>query len=454
MKLLLGINLILVVAVLTFLLLREDGRAPDQNAIPRTVSQPESPQAKTAPHKTNPSQRVEAATENPTNPPADPAREPATAAEDPEMRIEGVVLSPEGKPMHSWFMSLWQDGKALAQTNSDKDGHFRFQVPHKGEFELRGADNMQAWRERVLLFPQLRVRSGDHKVRVQVEWGESGTIHALLTCYGEHKIPDRVQVHVLNQEKIRGGQFRVVPCQDGKITITGIPEGDYTLEFFVPDLQAEALPVLKVRRKAVLDLGRIYFHPQGAIAGKILDSRGQPLEGIGVYLHLPYGRWLRPSNQEYLNTNRPTTRTDSNGRFRLTGYRDPWTPVVFTAKGYAPIELHLTSADQARTLQLRLQIPAALQLGDLPTTTKHKGREIRYRTCTLLALRLSKSYSLWKEHPLLNHSLKYGLPLRTNPTVIPDLPPGRYRVRVGVSDKIGEHRDIELTAGKTTKLTW
>ena len=66
---------------------------------------------------------------------------------------------------------------------------------------------------------------------------------------------DRKPCGVHGQEKMRGGEFGVVPCRDGRITLIGIPEGDYTLEIHVPDLRAETLPVLKVRPKDVLDSG-------------------------------------------------------------------------------------------------------------------------------------------------------------------------------------------------------
>lgn len=454
MKLLLGINLLLIVVVSTFLLLREDRRAPDQTLIPRTERISESPEGKAMLPRADPSQRVSVHREVPQKPDAALASTPSTPEGDAGLRIEGIVLSPDGKPMPSWLVSLWQDDKVIARTNSAMDGRFRFQVADEGGFELRGSDNMEALRTRVLVFPRMRVKAGDRGVRVRIEPGEGGTVRALLTSSGKTGIPDRVQVHLLNQDKARGGLFRIVPCREGSITIKGIPEGDYTIEFFVPDLMAEPLPVLTVRRKSALDLGRIYFHPQGAIAGRIFDSRGKALAGIGVYLDHPYGRWLNPSNDDFLATNQPTTRTDSAGRFHLTGYRDPWTQIVFTAKGYAPLELHLQSADQARTLWLRLEKPATLRLEGLPRSIEYEGKAVPITSCELVALRLPRSYSGWKEHPLFNHSLSFGLAPKDRPILIPDLPPGRYRVSVGRNDKFGDHRDIELIAGKSVTLSW
>ncbi len=464
MKLLLGINLLLAVVVLTFLLLREDGRAPDQTQISRAATETE-PEAKPPPRKITETKRRELPTGQETGEKHTENGTAAATTEDSQFLIEGILLSPEGEPVKNFDLRAYRDGKSVSGSSSDKQGGFRIQVKKPGDYLLKGTDMLRGVRPRVLVFTELPVRAGDRDLRIHLIPGKSGEIRALLTGFGKTPIPEKVQVVIKNVQKELGGYHRILDCPKGRMEIHGVAPGRYQLEFFIPGLLADS-PVITVHDKQITDLGRIYFHPQGAITGVVLDEKGQAFPGVGVYAGRHYTGWLRPDpTTSHLEPPKASTRTDAAGRFATTGYRDPWTPISFVIQGYLPLDLMLTSADEARTLRLTLQAAATLEVRDFPRFTEVKGKQYPLTIWNLQAIRLNGSYALWKDRPLLQKGLREALPSQEEHFRVPDLPPGRYRIRLLSTERVVDRklkkaiqifvdREIELHAGKTSKLVW
>jgi len=466
MKLLLGINLALAVVVLTFLLLRKDGRAPDQTRIPRAAAETaqEAPEAKKPARDEAKDQRQELPGATPPIEAARKNQDAAPTGSRSKLGIAGRVLDPDGKPVKGYGVKIERDEKPVAMVMTDKEGRFQLRAPEPGDYLLTGQDGMRAMRNQSLAPVRIGVHSGAMDLIIRLEPGKSGEIRALLTGFGKILIPDKVQVTIKNLDKVTGGYLRILACPGGRMRIPGIEPGRYTIEFFIPELLADC-PVITVHENRVTDLGRIWFHPIGAIAGVILDDKGRPLPGVEVYAARPYTGWLHPDPKRTIPFPKPSTITDASGRFATKGYRDPWTLITFTMKGYAPLEVYLTNADMARTLRLRLYRAATLEVRGFPRFLPYHGRQCPIVYWNLIAHKLPKSHTLWKDNPLLQSGIQKALPLEGNAFTISDLPPGRYRIRCQsppgpydrkLKNRIERHedREVELHAGQTTKLDW
>ena len=373
----------------------------------------------------------------------------------PSLLIEGVVLDPKGAPIPAARIEAFgrrSSTRPVESCTCDGRGRFRIAVPEEGRYTLLARDSRQGQDTRRLLSRDCKTLSGEENVRIQLVRGSAGEIHALLTGSLEIEVPARVLVHVKPIDGQPGFHARLVDCPQGRMKLLAVPPGDYQLVLFVKGLVLNS-PVARVRDRQITDLGRIYLRPLGRISGVITDGQGRPLEGVGVFPGRGYN--YQRGRAWSLGSLRPSTKTDAQGRFRTSGFRKPWTPVAFAVDGHAPIEVHLTSADQASTLRLRMEASATLVITGLPPFPERKGGRFTHNSLTIKATDLPRSYRLIESGVLHTKGIQSSVKDPAEGITIPDLPPGRYEIRIDEKWCLDSPcRKVQLSAGKTKRLSW
>ena len=121
------------------------------------------------------------------------------------------------------------------------------------------------------------------------------------------------RAHVV-MARFNGGtqeRYGTFTAADGKFTIINIPEGSYSFELehagFV-DLSSVAERVVALKGGENREGRKLKLTPTGSITGRVLDSDGQPVEGINVIA-------------EVAGRNERSAATDDRGVFRLGGLR-------------------------------------------------------------------------------------------------------------------------------------
>jgi hypothetical protein len=136
----------------------------------------------------------------------------------------------------------------------------------------------------------------------------SGTVTNSVT--GEPILRAHVMVRWMSDDRQKGPQtYGALTNEKGEFTITAVPPGDCWMDAervgFVPPFQRAGFPLSSGTHKEGVKLS---LTPTGAIAGHVLNSAGQPAEGVSV-------------SAETTSGNSSNATSDEKGEFRIGGLR-------------------------------------------------------------------------------------------------------------------------------------
>jgi len=128
-------------------------------------------------------------------------------------------------------------------------------------------------------------------------------------------------------------QLEVHTDADGRYEIGDLKPGEYTLIVVSVPLRAEIL-------LANADVEKNFELPEGRVSGRVLDAEtGKLIEGAKVALQLRRATNLweaRPLKDPLFRFKPPSDKTDSEGRYSLSGVKDGVYFAVASKEGYAP----------------------------------------------------------------------------------------------------------------------
>lgn len=268
--------------------------------------------------------------------------------------LRGVVIAADGKPARdAWVVAIpsneWADGNEppdLSSTNFDWTGRKNIALTNAdGQFAIAGVKagnyDVAAEGDRGNARGITRKVSPDHAVRVQLT-----TLAGLsITVTRDGKPVPRYELEVTGPEPDQ----RTVSSADGRITLRGLPPGEYSIRAVADDGAARATVMVQQGGTAntTLALGQL-----ASVTGQIVNKAdGKPVPGVYVYVAdalpdpSPDATWL----------------TDETGRFTVT--RVPAGKSMVQVWGAAaPIEVAFTATDGQRVDVGTIQIePAPLE---------------------------------------------------------------------------------------------
>ncbi len=136
----------------------------------------------------------------------------------------------------------------------------------------------------------------------------SGTVTNSVT--GEPILRAHVTVRCMSQDRQQGQQaYGALANEKGQFSITALPPGDCSM-----DVQRVGFVAPPNRGSFALSSGmhkedvRLTLTPTGAITGRVVDSAGEPVQGISVSI-------------EIANGGAGTATSDDKGQFRIGGLR-------------------------------------------------------------------------------------------------------------------------------------
>jgi protocatechuate 3,4-dioxygenase beta subunit len=206
------------------------------------------------------------------------------------------------------------DGAAAA------DGSYVFTGVPRGAYsvEVRGAEGAHG-------SAMVNVEAGGD-VRVTVKLAAAGAIEGVVRDRSGRPVPGaRLEVEGPRGAADRAsddGAIAVVGAalDDGAFRIEGLAPGDYDVRVAVPNVDepdGHPPPAVRVRVRAFEVVKASLVAPErdeGAIEGRVVDARGEPVAGAFLEVTRPSRLTLRAADEP--SPARPTV-TDARGRFRL-----------------------------------------------------------------------------------------------------------------------------------------
>jgi RNA polymerase sigma factor (sigma-70 family) len=197
-----------------------------------------------------------------------------------------------------------------------------------------------------------------------------------------------------------------------EINQPGFPKGQSFYQNQVASLRAETYTaVLKHHLGIELD-------------GVVLDPNGKPIQGANVVV----------ARDRYLS-NKPSARTDSDGKFHVENVTDEYQIVVTaTARGYGPAQVTLPDAKKStisKPLELKLSSPVTLQ----GTVVDKSGKPIAGATVDA---------ERWRDNRALSWSTKTD---SRGQFVWKDAPAEPFQINI-YKNSMGGINEMDVTAGK------
>jgi protocatechuate 3,4-dioxygenase beta subunit len=258
----------------------------------------------------------------------------------PGGRIAGRVLGPDGKPAADAIVTTTpSDGSLFAML---REGRGAQRADASGKFAFDGivAGNkylVRATKEGLGAADEgpIPVEAGTDRgdLELKLELGANLAFRLVTAQDVPVKSVDaRIQPQGAN--KRRGLAFagndvdpdKIVPGGDGKFVIKALDAGTFDLMLQPPDFADVVKEGVKLKSGETTDLGTLRVKESKSIAGRITDTRNQPIDGATIS-----GLWLdgdaRLSREAH---------SGSDGRYRLSGLGDqPLRNLMVRAKGYA-----------------------------------------------------------------------------------------------------------------------
>lgn len=300
---------------------------------------------------------------------AAPAAQPLIFYLEPGFDVSGRVLDPSGKPASSVevyaeasrrnpaMFRLWSRGYAMTDTVTDKEGKFTLRgVPVEGKWTLQAAPKDYA--PASMDIPTSRAGALVTGMELRLEKGI--TLRAKLVDADQKPVSTTVEATLTYRDPKTRKVLRTINrntrethvSSGGELTIEKLPSGlaavSLQLEGF-KDVDRKDVGIGKDNKPA--DLGTIVLDRGKRIAGRIVDTDGQPVAKASVS-----GSSFAPGNIQSVQT-----KTDKDGKFSLSGLEPEgnWT-VEASAEGYSsarqedvkpegdPLELKLAKAGSVK----------------------------------------------------------------------------------------------------------
>lgn len=228
-----------------------------------------------------------------------------------------------------------------------------------------------------------------------------------------------------------GGSQPAQSAEDGTFTITGVEPGPWEVSAQAEGYAKSSVEVT-VAAGENANAGDILLGPGVAISGRVVDSARRPKPGVEVVLSEVmdagpfFGGW--PNE-------RSRTKTDEEGRFRLSGLSEGKWQLGVTVEGFAPLVHPFEIKDAPLEVELVLLVGGSVR----GVVRDARGGAVENATVMMLA-HGSPGHELYK----VTGQFERGLGLGNNPTAETDasgqftfshVPPGTYLV--GATDGKG-----------------
>jgi hypothetical protein len=214
------------------------------------------------------------------------------------------------------------------------------------------------------------------------ELADAGAVHAVFTAGAERKAPSKFEwmVHPLSEIDPEGksGFGQEALLNDGELSLSGFPPGDFRIEFNFETGQSIERSV-SFRGNETVDLGTIDLDASTHVRGFVVDPSGAALQGVLVAPQRVSALRLGTSEEELRDARNSETRESaSDGSFDVAFVRGS---LLLFKPGYAPLTwfrpIHQTPSDTP----LRLTLLPAGHLGfqDIPADLQSRAGHVHLR---------------------------------------------------------------------------
>jgi len=254
-------------------------------------------------------------------------------------RIAGRTVGPDGKPLADAIVtatpsdgslfSMLREGRGAQRT--DADGKFAFDgVVAGNKYTLRATKEGLGSRDE----GPIPIDAGTDRSDLELKL-ETGAMLAFRLVTAQDVPVKDVEARLQAQGgKRRGMSFsagevdrdKIAPQGDGKFLIKALDAGTFDLTLQPPDYADVTREAIKLKSGETTDLGTIRVKESKSIAGKVVDTTGQPIAGASIS-----AMWVDAD----MRLSRES-KTGADGHYRMAGLGDqPLRNVMVRAPGYA-----------------------------------------------------------------------------------------------------------------------
>ena len=241
--------------------------------------------------------------------PAPPAaKSPATIA-GPEtgIRVAGVVVDRDELPVAGAHVVAQFQGLAQKETNSASDGSFELQIDMIcNDLTLRAEkDAYESTR-----FGPVQLRDdGIDDIVLRVDTARSGRMAGVVVNRNNKPMPG-----LCVYPNRASGQLTLEPATTndrGEFNLTNLPAGQYALVVASPHdpgarMMQSSMDVTLNEGQSLRNLRIVFGGGEQVIAGQVVNTKGEPIEGASVGIHNGFGG----------------DQSDKDGRFTITGLEE------------------------------------------------------------------------------------------------------------------------------------
>jgi len=258
----------------------------------------------------------------------------------PGGRIAGRTVGPDGKPLADAIVTatasdgslftMFREGRGAQRT--DADGKFAFDgIVAGNKYTLRATKEGLGSRDE----GPIPIDAGTDRSDLELKLEAGAMLAFKLVTAQDTPVKDvdlRLQPQAAGRR--RGMSFaagdvdrdKIVSQGDGKFLIKALDAGTFDLTLQPPDFADVAREGVKLKGGETTDLGTIRVKESKSIAGKVVDTNGQPIAGASIS-----AMWVDADMRLARES-----KTGPDGRYRLAGLGDqPLRNVMVRAPGYA-----------------------------------------------------------------------------------------------------------------------
>jgi hypothetical protein len=238
----------------------------------------------------------------------------------PRTIVTGQLVDPLGRGLPAVRVLPVVEGRALPGTATDADGRFELAVPVRERVQCALALERGSWRladpAAELALDGLTVTTlfADSKTPLRLHAQRSGSIRGVAKGPGGVPLGGaEVDLFTVPEAGGRRGALRSATDAAGRIDITGLPPGSFTVE--VRSAAGVGAAKVEVEAGGTADLGALEFMTAGDLVGVVRDADGRPAGGE-VIVAEQLTRAVKPGLPHRRLWSAPVL-TDRDGRFRL-----------------------------------------------------------------------------------------------------------------------------------------
>ena len=214
-------------------------------------------------------------------------------------------------------------------TETDGEGHYVARGLNAGDVRVQVSTQEGNFRTR-----GGKIEKPGGTAVIDIAFGASRVSGVLIGSDGKVTVSGAwVQAEIADPKAEDGGWARVrgfvTSGNDGQFAFQGLEPGTYRLRITgnMGGYAAKVTEPFSVTDGETKDLGRIQLAAGGGISGRVTNSEGSPMEGVGVSLENSRGEPVFLFSM---------SSTGSDGRYGMEGLEFGAYTVVFDKKGYAP----------------------------------------------------------------------------------------------------------------------